>query len=108
MLTNFLKQNEGKEVQLSRHYRSRTSQQNRYLWSIYNEIALETGYTSNEIHEYAKLKFLPRQFVDLNGEECEIPKSTRDLSTEEFVEYTDRLIALAGDLGISLPPPDNG
>lgn len=82
----------------------RSSGQNRYLWGVlYKAIADETGHSAQEIHEHCKHQFLPKMFVVLNGVEVETRKSTTELSTAEFSEYLDRVGALAGELGISLP-----
>ena len=55
----------------------RSISQNSYLWLFYNVISEETGDDVNSIHEWAKRKFLPPQFITVNKEEIKIPASTQ-------------------------------
>lgn len=48
----------------------RTSDSNRRLWAIYNQIALHTGEHPDKIHELMKWKFLRYQET-VNGETIE-------------------------------------
>ncbi|QDT46213.1 hypothetical protein Pan258_02300 [Symmachiella dynata] len=87
--------------------RDRSSQQNRYYWSVVlGTIAAETAHTPEEIHEWAKAWFLPRTFITMKGREYEVGKSTTSLSTEEFSRYVEQIKAWAGsELSISIPDP---
>lgn len=69
-------------------------------------IAAETGHTPEEVHEFCKAKFLGRTFVKIGESEEEIQKSSATLSTLEFNEYKDRIIAWAGtELKLHIPDP---
>lgn len=86
----------------------RSSQQNRYYWLILGMIAEHTGHTSEELHEYFKLKFLPKQFEMINkstgeSEEVTIPKTTTKLSIQEFADYVTQIESFAAGLGLSIP-----
>lgn len=97
------------EVKISpyKDSRNRTASQNNYLWSaVYPEIANYCGYSTEEVHEWCKLAFLPRSFVTINGIEREVAKSTTTLTTGEFTQYIESIRAWAGSqLGISIPEP---
>ena len=83
---------------------TRSNGQNRFLWGvIYRAIAEETGHSSEEVHEYCKNQFLPKMFVVINNVEIESRKSTTQLTTDEFSQFLDRAIGLAGELGITIP-----
>ncbi len=78
----------GVDVEIKNHVRTRSTEQNRYLFAIYKHIVefwRETGFapdglrlrfiTSDFLHEYFKARF------DL--------KTTTKMSTAEFMNYTD-------------------
>jgi len=109
LLMDEYRRNEGKDVrvQIGPYQNKRTTRQNSYLWGVvYAEIAADTGYSTEDIHEAMKAKFLPRNFVDIGNEEIRVPKSTTTLSTDEFGKYVDQIVAFAGELGIAIPPPN--
>ena len=86
----------------------RSPAQNRYWWGVcYPIIAETTGYTVNEVHEWAKRKFLKPRIVDIGGEEVVITRSTTELSKGEAVEYTDELRQFSEEvLGAHIPTPE--
>lgn len=78
----------GIDIEIKNHAKSRSLEQNNYLWAIYSHIVKfwqDTGFmpdglrlsflTSDFLHEYFKLRF------DV--------KTTTKLTTAEFVNYTD-------------------
>ncbi len=78
----------GIDIDIKNHVKTRSIEQNRYLWGIYKHIVEfwnETGFvpdglklrfiTSDFLHEYFKARF------DL--------KTTTKMSTAEFMNYTD-------------------
>lgn len=82
----------------------RSNSQNRYLWGVlYKAIADESGHSSEEVHEFMKARFLPRQFIVINGEEMQAHKSTTQLTVPEFAQFVDQVSAFAAtELGITL------
>lgn len=98
---------EGKavELKLDRVRDSRSLRQNRFYWGVVlSEIAKSTGYTTEEVHELFKDKFLPRKFVGVGSLSKEVQKSTAKLTTDEFSLYLEQLAAFAAsELGITLP-----
>lgn len=82
----------------------RSQQQNRYLWGVvYPILAETTGYSAEEIHEYGKVKFLPPKIIRVGRKAVYITRSTTELTTSDMVEYIDKFIALAGELGAHIP-----
>lgn len=90
-------------VEISQHHKKRTISQNKLLWAIYQEVASETGHTEDEIHDYCKIKFLPKRIVNIEGKDDEIPGSTAILDKPAFSEYVERVSAWAAtELGIAV------
>lgn len=88
-------------VKKKKKYRS--DQQNKYLWGvIYKIISDETGYLDEEVHAHLARKFL----LDRSGK-IPVPKSTTELSTMEFEEYTENCRRWgAKELGLNIPLPN--
>lgn len=78
----------------------RSDQQNRYYWLYLGMVSRETGYTSYEVHEWAKSKFLTKDIKEVFGEKVRNRKSTTKLSVGEFCEF---LIDIELATGIPLP-----
>ena len=84
----------------------RSNRQNRYLWSIpYKLLSNHTGYTSEEIHEICKYKFL-RAHYEVGEEKYDVGKSTTKLSTTEFEEYAENIRRWGATLGVVIPEPN--
>jgi hypothetical protein len=92
------------EVTVRKYHRRRTDQQNRYYFGVVIPILADhTGYTSDEMHDALKAKFLGVQEKGLLH-----IKSSALLSRLEFKEYVDKIIQWAArDLTIYIPPPEN-
>jgi hypothetical protein len=101
------------ELEVTRLRATRSQQANRYYWGVViKALADRTGYTSDEIHELMKAKFLPKELAILNGngdvvDQFVLGGSTRSLDTVEFYEYVERVREWAGtELEIYIPVPD--
>ena len=107
-LTDYLKGfKEGDEIsiEVTKWKNKRTLNQNSYYWSVLTTIST-IGHSSEELHEIFKRLFITPKFVLYRGREIKMPKSTTDLSTEEFREYIERIRAEAGQMGIIIQSPD--
>lgn len=102
----FYEKMEGKTVVIQEKKKKRSLSQNAYLWFIYTLIAEHTGNDPEDIHEYCKTRALPKRFIKINGKEREIPPSTRILSKGDFAMYIEKVCALAANLEIRIPTPE--
>jgi hypothetical protein len=101
-----LERYEGKAVEIREHKKTRTLEQNSYLWVVYKYIADFTGYTTEEVHSAMKYRFLPRTEVVIGETSASVPKSTKSLKTKEFNEFIERVVSFAAsELSINIPPP---
>lgn len=97
------------EMRLERKKATRSHQQNRLYWGvILRALADHTGYSTDELHEICKAKFLPKRLAvaDGNGEivgEFVIGGTTTTLSTKEFTEYLDAVTEWGLTLGLTFP-----
>jgi len=83
--------------------KDRSNQQNRYLWGVcYKLISETTGYTYEEVHDAMRMLFLTDHTRD-------IPtlRSTTQLTTVEFISYTDQIKQWAAEhLNCVIPDPE--
>jgi hypothetical protein len=100
-------------VSLTKARATRSQKQNAWYWGfVVGLVAEHTGYTSDEIHEIYKAKFIPKRLAiaDGNGEvvnEFVIGGTTTRLDTLEFSEYCEAIREWAADaLGVVIPDPD--
>ncbi len=99
----FIENNQGKQIVVEAPRPVRSGQQNRYYHLYLNVISQETGNDADDLHEWAKRKFLPSRFIKVNGEEMRIPGSTTTLTKVEFGEYMERICAATE---VPLPDPE--
>jgi hypothetical protein len=95
--------NEGKYVTIEIEKRVRSKSQNAFYWVYLGVIERETGENADDLHEFFKRKLLPPVFKMIQGEEIRLPRSTKDLSKQEFGEYLEKICALTE---IPLPDPE--
>jgi hypothetical protein len=94
------------QLEIDRKKTPRSQQQSAYLFAaVYPPIAEHTGYSVPEVHEACKRMFIPDRHMTLGQGTVTIAGSTARFTTGEMVEYIDRVIALAGELGVHVMPP---
>lgn len=113
---NHVKSLEGEAVvaTLKKHrpYKERSNEQNRYYWGVVVKIlSNELGYTSEEVHEVLKYKFLlaERIFTNKKGEQrlLHVAGSTASLSTSDFESLMSQVRTWASmELSIYIPEPN--
>lgn len=70
----------------------RSPQQNNYWWGVcYPIISEATGFTVNEVHEWAKQTFMKPKIIRIGKVEAAITASSTQLSIGEGVDYTDAI-----------------
>jgi hypothetical protein len=76
----------------------RTNEQNRFYWAVLNEIADQTGNSSDDLHETFRAMFL----TDRGAVPPRI-RSTTELDVREFITYIDQILAYIGtEMGITV------
>jgi hypothetical protein len=98
-----LKENEGKSYRIELLTHTRTLSQNALYRLFLEVIERETGQPSDDLHEWAKRKFLTPRVIKINGEEMKIPGTTTALDKIKFSEYLDKISA---EVGIAVPDTD--
>jgi len=83
----------------------RSEQQNRYYWGVVVDLlAVNTGYTPDEMHEALKFKFLRVRREKLP----DTVRSTARLTKDEFCEYIEGIQRWAAvEMGVVIPDPDS-
>lgn len=66
---------------------NRSEQQNRYYFLYLGLISKYTGYTVEDLHEWAKGKFLSKSIKEIFGDKVREKKSTTKLSKGKFCEF---------------------
>jgi len=93
------------EIVVRKKRSKRSDPQNRYYWGVVVAmIADHCGYTSEELHEALKEKFLGANERDEHG----LIKigSTAALSKDEFAQYVNKVVQFAAmSLGVYIPDP---
>lgn len=95
---------DGKPVELilRRHRVQRSGNQNRYFHGVVLPLLAEhCGYECDEMREALKIKFLS---THTDGDLPSV-RSTADLTTAEFAEFTDQCRRLGAELGVNIPDP---
>jgi len=94
------------QLDIDRKKTPRSQQQSAYLFAaVYPPIAEHTGYSIPEVHEVCKQMFLPPRQMSIGDRMVTVAGSTARLTTAEMMDYIDRVIALAGELGCSVMSP---
>lgn len=104
-------------ISIKKFYKKRSLRQNSTLHWYINEISDETGMAPDVIKDVLKHKFLSEDIIDGNGEimvdrstgeVLKRYKSTTELSTVEFMAFTEEIRLWANDfLNLQLPEPDS-
>lgn len=107
-LLNFLSGLSGAwKVEIKKHNKKRSTDQNALYWSWLTIIGSDLGYSSEELHEALKAKILGVvERKTIFGNTVNEPRSTTTLTTKEFTDYLNAVQSFAMSLGITLPQPD--
>lgn len=81
----------------------RSVAQNNFYWVYMDLVSLSSGHTPQELHIWAKGKFLSKGITEIFGDKVRKVDSTTDLNRNEFGEFMAR-IELA--TGIPIPDPE--
>lgn len=93
-------------VYVERRKKNRSKEQMGYYWGVVlPEIAIHTGHSQEELHKIFKVKYLMQKMI-WRGANVFTPRSTSELTTNEFAEYLSTIILEANEMGITVPPAD--
>ena len=93
-LYDILKSLTGKKlIKIEKYSKKRSNPQNRYYHGVVLKYLSETtGYSTDEMHEVCKLKFLPYDRANrVTGEIQTFGRSTKELNTAEYEEYLEKI-----------------
>ena len=100
-------------ITVARKHAIRSVEANRYYRFALTLISEHTGHSVDELHEWAKAKFLPAQHLaicDGNGEikdELTVGGTTTTLNSVEFYEFVEAIRQFAAqELDVDIPDPD--
>lgn len=94
-------------MELKREVKRRTLSQNALYHQWVTIIGQDIGCDHDDMHEALKQKLLPPRFVEIDGEQIEVRRSTAALTTAEMSDYMEKVDRLAASLGIILPHPED-
>ena len=89
------------EIRIRKYRKKRSLNQNSLYWMWLQIISENLGYDVEELHDSLKAMFL----ID-RSKKIPLVRSTTVLTTIEFGQYLDKVERQAGELGISLPHPE--
>lgn len=95
------------QVDIKPYRKNRSQAQNRTMWSWLHVLSEHTGYDAEELHELFKARFLGVEARDVMWQQVFITKSTTKLTTQQFAEYLNKIEAVAAEMGVRLPIPDD-
>ena len=100
-------------ISLRRPSATRSLEANRFYFGVCLKLLSEhTGYTVDELHEWAKARFIPQHvsLCDRNGEikdDLVIGGTTTKLNRAQFYEYVEAIRKFAAEeLDVAIPDPD--
>lgn len=92
-------------VEVNEYKHNRSIEQNKRLWKLYTALGDYFGYTSEEMHELLKFKFLSEE-KEIKGEKVTHIRSTATLNTEEMFEYQKQIQWWASQYGFDFREED--
>lgn len=81
--------------------------QNALMWMLLTVLGKDMGYTSEQLHEVLKVRWLGVSKRIVEGIEIVEPVSTTTLTKKQFTEYIDKIYELGAIMGIVLPNPSH-
>ena len=95
------------QVEVSEWRKTRSSEQNRYLWGVaYARLAEATGQPADDWHEYMLGEHYGWETVEMFGRRKLRPmRRSSKLTTVEFAAHVEFIRARAAEFGIYIPDP---
>lgn len=100
--SEYAKRNPKTKYRLEAIISTRSNLQNNLYWVFLHKIERETGNNADDLHEWAKRKFLKPRFIKIKGQEMKIAGSTTELNKQDFADYLDKISA---ECEVAIPDP---
>lgn len=94
-------------VEIKPYKKNRSVRQNSTMWMWYHVISKHTGIEPEDLHDQLKDRILGWEIKNINGVDREVLKSTTKLDTKEMARFLSAIEALAMELKIVLPMPQD-
>lgn len=96
------------QVEVREWRKTRSSEQNRYLWGVaYARLAEATGQPADDWHEYMLGEHYGWETVELFGRRKLRPmRRSSNMTTAEFSAHVEFIRARAAEFGIYIPDPN--
>lgn len=94
------------QVIIREHKSTRSVQQNSLYWKWMSILSNWSGERSkDDMHREFSIRLLGPELFVVDGKQYVGARSTTSLSTKEFSDYLDNIMATAIQLGVELPTP---
>lgn len=94
-------------VEVKPYKKNRSVRQNNTMWMWYSVLSKHTGIDPEDLHDEMKARVLGWTTKIIQGQEREVLKSTTKLSTNEMAKFMTAIEALAMELNVQLPMPQD-
>lgn len=99
------------QITVEKYVRTRSNQQNRYLWGVVYPTILEfgqlEGWTKDDLHDFFLIEHFGSEVIEGFGKRRHKPlKRSSKLSTTEFMDYIGFIQQFAAERGIYISDPD--
>lgn len=95
-------------INIGRRNRRRSLKQNAYAYGVvYGLFASHTGYSVREVKDLLKEEFGLYRWVEFNGRQRKVYRSTADLTAHEHEDFMAKVRMLGDTMGIFIPEPNS-
>jgi hypothetical protein len=86
-------------IRISKYKPPRSLPQNSMLHAMIRELALEIGYSEDELKDYFKSAFGPKKSVEVMGDERLIPMSTTEYNKSQMTDLIFQVERVGAEMG---------
>ena len=95
-------------IEVKRYKPPRSLPQNAKFHVMLGELANEIGYSLDDLKDYFKWEFGPKQCISIGGKDRMIPRSTASYSKMEMVEMIGQVERVGAENGFQFSEVTNG
>jgi len=93
-------------LQVKRKWNKRSLNQNAWMWACFEIIGDYIGENKNTVHRIMTGLFAPKKEIKVGKRKVSMPIGTSEMSKGEMVEFMLNVSSEAGQMGITLPDPE--